>query len=71
MTYDIKTHSLIRFGGWVKGNRVSDTWRYNGVRWIKISSEGPAARNHSSMAYDSKRNVIVLFGGHDGRSCFR
>jgi hypothetical protein len=27
---------------------------------------GPSARSHQSMVYDSRREVVVLFGGYDG-----
>lgn len=70
IAYDSKNHSLIRFGGWINGDRSGDTWNYDGSHWKKISASGPSARNHTSMAYDSRRNVIVLFGGHDGEHVF-
>jgi len=33
--------------------------------WTKVSTTGPSSRSNHSMAYDSRRGVVVLFGGGD------
>lgn len=39
------------------------TWRWDGQDWQLRSEQGPAGRTHASAAFDSIRNVCVLFGG--------
>lgn len=70
MAYDAERRRIIRFGGNYAGQRLGDTWEYDGREWRQLASNGPAARNHSAMAYDSKRKRITLFGGHDGENVF-
>ncbi len=33
--------------------------------WVQVATQGPPLREMASMAYDSDRQVTVLFGGHD------
>ena len=42
----------------------TDTWEWDGVKWTRVSSSGPAARTNHPMAYDSHRGRVVLFGGN-------
>lgn len=35
--------------------------------WVQLDVEGPPARHSPAMAYDSRRGVVVLFGGFTGR----
>jgi hypothetical protein len=45
---------------------ISDTWEWDGTDWKEVQfDESPAARCHHAMAYDSGREKIILFGGHD------
>lgn len=44
------------------GNSI-DTWRFDGVRWELIPNPGISQRYYHSMAYDSRRKRVVLFGG--------
>jgi hypothetical protein len=44
---------------------TSETWTYDGNLWKLITKEGPAARDHHAMAYDSDRKKMVMFGGGD------
>ena len=44
--------------------RTLDTlWQWNGVGWRVISSNGPRYRTLPAAALDSRRNVLVVFGG--------
>jgi hypothetical protein len=44
--------------------RTIDTlWTWNGVGWRPISSTGPRYRTLPAMALDTRRNVLVLYGG--------
>ena len=42
---------------------ATDTWEWDGVHWSKFTTPGPGGRVHFAMAYDSKRERTVLFGG--------
>jgi hypothetical protein len=67
MAYDSARKVTVMFGGSSGGDDATfnDTWEWDGTDWKEIqSTEKPAPRLHHSMAYDSKRGVTVLFGGH-------
>ena len=50
------------FGG---GDSTStETWTYDGRDWTKHTAPGPVARWSPAMAYDVKRERVVLFGGN-------
>ena len=38
-------------------------WSWNGSRWSLLDSSGPPVRNLGGVAYDSKRDKLVLHGG--------
>jgi hypothetical protein len=43
---------------------LNDTWEWNGTTWTQQApTTSPTARQLALMAYDSARNVTVLFGG--------
>jgi hypothetical protein len=45
--------------------RLNDTWTWNGVEWQQAAPgpNVPAPRAGHGMAFDSARNVVVMFGG--------
>jgi galactose oxidase-like protein len=43
--------------------RPTRIWEWDGIAWRLIDSSGPPIRNLAGVAYDSRRNVIVLHGG--------
>ncbi len=47
------------------GSDPLELWSWNGRQWSLLSSEekGPRWRNYASIAYDSQRDVLVLYGG--------
>ena len=57
---------MILFGGMADGKMQNDTWAWNGHEWKKLADTGPAPRAMGYMAYDSKRDRVVLFGGRLG-----
>jgi hypothetical protein len=73
IAYDAARNVSVLFGGLKSGPAVfqDKTWTWNGVTWVLAEAGGgggvtnPSARIHHVMAYDSVRNVIVLFGGTD------
>ena len=46
-------------------NEPLELWEWNGVCWSLLNPEpnGPRWRNFAATAYDSKRGVLVLYGG--------
>ncbi|MCD4653708.1 hypothetical protein K8T06_07200 [bacterium] len=65
MVYDIKNEIILMFG-WFYDDRM---YSYNGYDWQPIFPAGqdwPGPRSHFGMAYDSDREVVVIFGGFRG-----
>lgn len=69
--YDPVRHVSVLFGGngahgwW--GDFLNDTWTFDGSRWSQKSpTTMPSPRAFSVVAFDSKRGVVVLFGGYNG-----
>lgn len=66
LAYDAARGETILFGGAqvAAPNTVfGDTWSWNGAEWLLLSESGPTPRQEHAMAYDAKREVVVLFGG--------
>lgn len=40
-----------------------DTWLWNGASWREIGGQSPPARYAHGMAFDSRRGVVVMYGG--------
>ncbi len=73
MAYDSQRGVVVLFGGQVATHVYSDeTWEWDGSQWTNVTpaapAASPAARSGHTMAYDSGRGVIVLFGGSDNSS---
>ncbi len=68
MAFDSARHVSVLFGGIeIQGSTTlfSDTWEWNEAGWTQRVVTGPSPRRMHAMAYDSARNVTVLFGGLD------
>ena len=68
MAYDSKRRVVVLFGGSDDSGLNDETWQYNGRGWIQVAQPSPAApspRQDHAMAYDTARDVAVLFGGRD------
>jgi hypothetical protein len=69
MAYDEARGRTVLFGGMAdapRGTRppsLGDTWEYDGVRWTRVSTTGPSPRGSAGVAYDSKRKLVIIFGG--------
>lgn len=64
--FDSKRKQVVLFGGIQIGssvNYLNDTWIWNGENWTEIKTESPLGRGHHAMAYDSKRDRVIIFGG--------
>jgi len=69
MAYEGTAGMILLFGGIYDVHPMpwpilGDTWRWNGA-WQAVAAPGPPARAHHRMVYDSQRNRIVMFGGHN------
>ncbi len=40
-----------------------ETWEWDGARWRLKSTTGPSARSDHAMAFDSQKDVTLLYGG--------
>jgi hypothetical protein len=68
MAYDQKRDVFVVFGGISDptfDDGSADTWERDGDRWVLRSTVGPEPRWAAAMAYDSRRGVMVMFGGLD------
>ena len=45
-----------------------DTWRYDGVAWTSLGSNGPGPRQRFAACTDSARGMLVVFGGSDANA---
>ena len=68
IAYDARSKSVILFGGneIASGLDQNDTWVWQHGTWTELAipmASRPPIRSFAGMAYDSKRDVIVLVGG--------
>ncbi len=66
--YDVHRKRFVVFGGLVGGrayDTTGETWEFDGRQWHCVATSGPPPTLGGSMAYDSQRQVMVLFGGLD------
>jgi hypothetical protein len=68
MVYDAKRQKTVVFGGMTltPGSppvTLGDTWEFDGSAWKQIQVDGPLPRMSPGVAYDSKRGLVLVFGG--------
>ena len=57
------------FGGSANDLLTDDSlWQWNGRAWRAIARGGPGGRSLAAATYDSRRKVLVLYGGADSAS---
>jgi serine/threonine protein kinase len=63
--YDSARRSHYVFGGIHGNTALAGLWEWDGESWAQLDAglPGPAARYRSALAYDARREVLVLFGG--------
>jgi len=72
MAYDSESDRVILFGGYSScclGITLGDTWAYdfNTNTWTAMNpAVAPGPRESSAMAYDSRSDRVILFGGYGG-----
>ena len=67
--YDSKRGVTVVFGGVDGSGFLGDLWAWTGAEWRKLadaSSAGPVPRAMGQLAYDQRRDRVVLFGGRKG-----
>jgi hypothetical protein len=65
MVYDSSRQRLVLFGGVNVGTiaRLNDTWEFDGTTWAQVvTANTPPIRASPGMAYDVRRQRVVLFG---------
>jgi len=69
MAYDSQSARTILFGGHtIKSTYDNETWAYDAAQnqWTNMTSGArPPGRRSPGMAYDSKADRMILFGGYD------
>jgi hypothetical protein len=69
MVFDSKRNRVVVFGGAGAGApgqpppQFADTWEFDGTTWTEKRVSGPGPRGGAGAAFDSKRGVVVIFGG--------
>jgi hypothetical protein len=65
MAYDAARRQCVQFGGaYTTGGLAGDTALWNGTSWTAaIPAVSPPPRCNHAMAFDSARQLVVLFGG--------
>lgn len=67
MEWDPRSQCIVAFGGEMAGGFLSETWTWNGSDWTQAQCPtSPSARIDASLAFDSARQDLVLFGGNNG-----
>ena len=68
MVYDASNECAFLFGGIRYKQRDYPVFLYEGTQWIAVEPFGdwPQGRTDFGMAYDSNREVVVIFGGFVG-----
>ena len=68
MAYDAARERIVRFGGYTDGtgsSQIDETWEWNGSAWTRMTpAASPSARGGHTLAFDSRRERVVLFGGY-------
>jgi len=68
MVYDSARAECVLFGGQNDAVRFDETLIWDGATWTARDVAGPAPLSEHAMAFDSTRNVTVLFGGATGET---
>jgi hypothetical protein len=71
IAYDSSRKCTVLFGGLGASPGLGtlaapETWEWDGKRWTQRQDIGRTSRSDPAMAFDSQRNVVVLFGGSNG-----
>ncbi|MCG3130739.1 MAG: hypothetical protein FLDDKLPJ_01511 [Phycisphaerae bacterium] len=68
MVYDSWREEIVLFGspsGFGPTAHIDETWLYDGSSWRRVEGETLVGRRMPEMAFDSRRGVVVMFGGNE------
>ncbi len=71
MAYDFTSRRVVILGGrdtFGGGNWKGDSWAWDGMDWIPVSTNGVTVREGAVMATDCSRGTVVMHGGNAGFS---
>jgi hypothetical protein len=75
MTYVPAVRGVVAFGGaracGVDVVADSTLWAWDGVQWRSLGQSGPSRREDALLAYDARRQVLVLHGGRASGIVYR
>jgi hypothetical protein len=65
MVFDRRAGVVLMWGGTTGNEHRDDLWQWDGRTWkeITVTTPRPSKRTGASMAYDARRQRVVLFGG--------
>jgi len=66
IVYATKHDFIVLFGGYTGSRRLNETWIYNVKtnQWTQMfPAVAPTPRNNFGMTYDSKHDLVIVFGG--------
>ena len=67
LAYDSARSKMVLFGGYDSQSSLRDTWEWDGSQWVEVTpastQDSPWYRFSHAMAYDSRRQRVVIFGG--------
>ncbi len=71
MAYDPVDRYVVMFGGTdLAGTPYSDTWKYVGGNWTKLTVSGsPPGRYRAESTWDAADGYLVVFGGCTSTTC--
>ena len=76
MVYDAQRQRTVLFGGMgarrgaASAPLFNDTWEFDGKTWVEMRVAGPPPRLSAGITYDSKRGLVLLFGGGNHERVF-
>lgn len=65
MAYTASTEKTLLWSGGEKGTAYNDTWEWDGEGWVQVADTGPRPIEGGGIAFDSLRNVVVLFSQYE------
>jgi hypothetical protein len=63
VAFDIQRARLVVISGLSALTLESDTWLFDGAGWTATATATLSPRSQHAMAFDSRRNVAIMFGG--------
>src|SRR5215207_838598 len=69
-TYMSSTAKTHLWGGAEGSQRFGDTWEWDGSGWVQVADTGPTPFLAVGLAFDSVRNVTVLFTSDENLTAF-